>query len=70
MPLERRHSLAKLYSSPPALQVYTGVFLEVPFISDEGVWLEPQDYVGGPNQLAFPSVMINPGQVYRHSSML
>src|SRR3979411_848773 len=62
-------------SSEPAVQFYPGNFLDGT-ITGKGGWvyqrrnafcLEPQHYPDSPNQPNFPSVVLKPGQVYKHT---
>ncbi|MBM1631526.1 galactose mutarotase [Sulfitobacter mediterraneus] len=66
-----------LSSTEPGLQVYSGEFLDEPagttltgkpFKAFEGLALEPQGWPDAPNQPSFPSVILQPGQTYRHVS--
>lgn len=62
-------------SDAPALQVYTGNFLDgssrtvdgLPIRQGDGLCLEPQDFPDAPNRPAFGSVGLQPGQVWRRS---
>jgi aldose 1-epimerase len=56
------------------VQFYTANFLEG--IAGKGAWtyqkrhafcLEPQNYPDSPNHPAFPSVVLHPGQTYKHT---
>ena len=59
----------------PALQVYTGAYLDVPkggkdgavYGSAAGICLESQGFPNAPNTPAFPSVELRPGEEYRHT---
>ena len=46
----------------PALQVYTGKFLQPPHIPHQGVALEPEYYPDGPNHPDFPSIVLRAGE--------
>ena len=57
-------------TSEPAMQIYTGQHLDDPaagahFPAYAGLCLEPQQYPDAPNQPAFPSPVLRPGDVYR-----
>lgn len=52
-----------------ALQVYTGDGLTTPFSARAGVCLETQGFPDAPNQPAFPSILIGPGQTYRQRTI-
>lgn len=67
----------EVYSTEPGLQFYTGNFLDGT-ITGKGGWvyqhrnafcMEPQHYPDSPNQKNFPSVVLKPGQTYRHTMM-
>lgn len=67
----------EVYSTEPGLQFYTGNFLDGK-ITGKGGWayqhrsafcMEPQHYPDSPNQKNFPSVVLKPGQTYRHTMM-
>ena len=60
----------RLYSNQPALQVYSGSFLNQPFSRGQGICLEPQAYVDAPNRAGFPSIFVQKGQDYRHNNIL
>ncbi|MEH6305960.1 aldose epimerase family protein [Olivibacter sp. CPCC 100613] len=53
-------------STYPGLQVYFGNFLGKPFISNQGLCLEPQYFPDSPNLPQFPTTLLLPGQVYCH----
>lgn len=60
-------------TSEPAIQLYTGNFLggfsgkkSVPYGKHFGFCLETQHYPDSVNQPDFPSVILRPGQTYRH----
>jgi aldose 1-epimerase len=60
-------------SDAPAVQVYTGNFLDGTaagtggslYRQGDGLALEPQAYPDSPNQPAFGSVLLSPGETYR-----
>jgi aldose 1-epimerase len=65
----------EVLSTEPGLQFYTGNFLDGK-ITGKGGWvyqfrnafcMEPQHYPDSPNQPNFPSVVLKPGQVYKHT---
>lgn len=56
-------------STQPALQVYTGDGLTSPFAPRGGICLEAQGFPDAPNQPAFPSILIEPGQTYRQRTV-
>lgn len=63
-----------IYTNQPSIQVYTGYFMDgtdtgkdnVKYYSDAGIALEPQGYPDAPNQLQFPSILIDENNPYRH----
>ena len=58
-----------LYTDRPGVQFYSGNFLDGrSFPKHGGFCLEPQDFPDAPNQPNFPSVVLRPGDVYRHRS--
>ena len=57
----------KVFTNQSAVQVYTGKFLQKPFIPFQGICFECQGYVDAPNQLAFPSITLEPNNSYRNS---
>lgn len=56
-------------STQPALQVYTGDGLAAPFSPRAGICLEAQGFPDAPNQPAFPSILLEPGQTYRQRTV-
>lgn len=52
-----------------ALQVYTGDGLTAPFSPRAGICLEAQAYPDAPNQRGFPSIVLEPGQIYRQRTV-
>jgi aldose 1-epimerase len=66
----------ELSTTEPGLQFYSGNFLPGSLIGKGGrlyrqadaLCLEPQKFPDSPNQPAFPSARLDPGQVYRHVS--
>ncbi len=65
----------EVLSTEPALQFYTGNFLDGT-ITGKGGWtyqfrngfcMEPQHYPDSPNQPNFPSVVLRPGETYRNT---
>lgn len=59
----------RLYSNQLAMQVYSGKFLGVPFVPNQGVCLETQGYSDAPNQSEFPSIMLEPDQLYENRTV-
>lgn len=65
--------LMEVYSEEPAIQFYTGNFLDgslpMPnggtYAHRTGFCLETQHYPDSPNQRSFPSVVLNPGETYK-----
>jgi aldose 1-epimerase len=65
----------EVLSTEPGLQFYTGNFLDGK-LTGKGGWayqfrngfcMEPQHFPDSPNQPNFPSVVLKPGQVYKHT---
>jgi aldose 1-epimerase len=61
------------WSDAPGVQMYTGNMLTgfagkggVPYLRHSGFCLEPQHLPDSPNQAAFPTPILRPGQTYRH----
>jgi aldose 1-epimerase len=63
-------------TTQPTLQVYTGQKLDGslsdpagrPLVARAGVALECQAFPDAPNQPGFPSAVLRPGEVYRHTT--
>ena len=58
----------------PAVQVYTANWLSAddalrPHIQHNAICLETQYYPDSPNQPAFPSTVLRPGEKYKHKSV-
>ena len=51
-----------IYTDFPALQVYTGTFLQPPFGPRQGVALEPEFFPDSPHHPDFPSILLPAGQ--------
>ena len=65
----------EVWSTEPALQFYTGNFLDGT-ITGKGGWvyqkhaafcMEPQHYPDSPNKPQFPSTELKPGQTYKNT---
>ena len=65
--------LLEIFSDEPGIQLYTGNFLDGTLPNKQGgtyahrtgFCLETQHYPDSPNQKAFPSVVLNPGETYK-----
>lgn len=65
----------RIYTTQPGIQFYSGNFLDgtmqgrggVKYIKHGGLCLEPQHFPDSPNQPAFPSTILNPGETYSHT---
>ncbi|MBI5692378.1 MAG: galactose mutarotase [Verrucomicrobia bacterium] len=65
----------ELLSSSPGMQFYAGNFLDGTitgkggrvYLHRHGFCLEPQHFPDSPNQPQFPSVVLRPGETYRHT---
>jgi aldose 1-epimerase len=66
-----------VYTTEPAVQFYTGNFLDGTFTGKnsfqynqyDGFCLETQHYPDSPNHPAFPTTTLNPGQTYRTTTI-
>jgi aldose 1-epimerase len=63
----------ELYSDAPGVQFYSGNFLNgnintggIAYTKHMGMCLEPQVFPNSPNEPAFPTARLNPGEKYRH----
>lgn len=63
-----------IYTTQPGLQFYTGNNLDATIAGRGGIYrqsagfaFEPQGFPNAPNQKAFPSTILRPGETYRHS---
>ncbi|GGF22052.1 aldose epimerase family protein [Echinicola rosea] len=63
----------ELYADSPAVQFYSGNFLDgtitvdgVTYDQYYGLCLEPQTFPNSPNEESFPSARLNPGETYTH----
>ena len=67
----------KVYTTEPGVQFYTGNHLDGsfkgaagrPYSKNDGFCLETQHYPDSPNEKAFPSTTLRPGQTYRTSTI-
>jgi aldose 1-epimerase len=67
----------ELLTTEPGLQLYTGNFLDgtsagkggYVYRQADALCLEPQHFPDSPNQPAFPTTRLDPGQAYRHVSV-
>ncbi len=65
----------EVHSSEPGFQFYTGNFLDGSLTGKKGViysfrngfCIEPQHYPDSPNHKQFPSVVLNPGEIYKNT---
>ncbi len=57
-----------VHTSCPGIQLYTGQFLAAPFAPYAGLCLETQYFPDTPNQPAFPSTRLGPGQTWRETT--
>jgi len=51
------------------MQVYSGQSMPSPFVKHAGLALEPQGFPDAVNHPNFPSVILRPGETYRHRSV-
>lgn len=69
--------LLEVWTTEPAMQFYTGNFLDgtvkgkgqVGYAQRSGFCLETQHYPDSPNQAAFPSTVLKPGQQYKSATV-
>jgi aldose 1-epimerase len=69
--------ILKVYTTEPAIQFYTGNFLNgadigksrKPYKQHEGFCLETQHYPDSPNQPDFPSTVLRPGETFRSTTI-
>ena len=69
--------LMEVMTTEPAIQFYSGNFLDgkvigkggVAYQKRSGLCLETQHYPDSPNQPAFPSTVLRPGEVYKTTTM-
>ncbi len=68
----------EVWTTEPGLQFYSGNFLDgtlvdtkngKPYIRHGALCLEAQHFPDSPNQPAFPSTMLQPGQVYTQTTL-
>jgi aldose 1-epimerase len=51
------------------MQVYSGQSMPAPFVKHAALALEPQGFPDAVNHASFPSVILRPGEIYRHRSV-
>ena len=61
---EESGRVLEVFSDEPGVQLYTGNFLDGIHAKRTGFCLETQHYPDSPNQPSFPSVVLNPGEIY------
>ncbi len=67
----------KIYTEEPGLQFYSGNFMESNNVLNSGIpdhfrtafALETQHFPDSPNQSAFPSTVLKPGETYKTRSI-
>jgi len=57
-----------VFTDKPGVQVYTGTYLQPPFVPYGGVCLETQHFPDAPNIPAFPSPVVRPGEWYQSTT--
>jgi aldose 1-epimerase len=62
----------EVHTTEPGLQLYSGDYLNgmigkqgIAYQPRSGLCLEPQHFPDSPNQPAFPTTVLRPGEVYR-----
>ena len=58
-----------VHTTQPGMQVYTGEHLRTPFTPRQGICLEAQNFPDAPNNPAFPSARLMPGQIYQQRTI-
>ncbi len=69
--------MLEVYTTEPGIQFYSGNFLDgsivgksgKPYVKRGGLCLEAQHYPDSPNRPEWPSVVLRPGQTYRHTTV-
>jgi len=67
----------EVYTTEPGIQFYSGNFLDgsivgksgKPYVKRGGLCLETQHYPDSPNRPEWPTVVLKPGQTYRHTTV-
>ncbi|WP_329339643.1 galactose mutarotase [Streptomyces sp. NBC_00663] len=59
----------KVSTTEPGIQLYTADHLPEPFAPCDGVALETQHFPDSPNQPAFPTTVLRPGEVFRSETV-
>jgi aldose 1-epimerase len=67
----------EVHTTQPGIQLYTGNFLDGSLTGKRGAayghrsgfCLETQHFPDSPNQPAFPSTVLRPGETYRHAAV-
>jgi aldose 1-epimerase len=73
----RSGRVLELFTNQPGLQVYSGNFLDGTaagkgarlYRQSDGICLEPQAWPDTPNRPDFPTALLFPGEVYRHTTL-
>jgi aldose 1-epimerase len=71
------HRKMEVYTTQPGMQLYTGNWLDgsdkgkggKPYGMRSALCLETQNYPDSPNKTGFPSTLLHPGEVYKHSCL-
>jgi aldose 1-epimerase len=74
---ERSGRVLEVLTTQPGVQLYSGNLLDGEvvgksgrrYVRRSGFCLEPQHFPDSPNQPAFPSVVLRPGQTYRETTL-
>lgn len=74
---EQSHRIMTVFTTKPGMQLYTGNYLDgrrrgrggVGFFKHAALCLETQYFPDSPNQPLFPSPILLPGDVYRHTTI-
>ena len=61
--------LLEVFTTEPGIQIYTGNHLEGIYNKHSGVCLETQHFPNSPNEPKFPTVILNPEDTYRSTTI-
>ena len=61
--------IMEILTTKPGIQFYSGNFLEGQFEKHGALCLETQFFPDAPNQPDFPSCILNPGEIYRYTTV-
>ena len=61
---ESNGTTMEMWTDFPAIQVYTGEYLNPPLSPCSGIAIEPEFYPDSPNHPEFPSTVLKPGEIF------